>query len=266
MKKSKVLSMAVAVCLFSLFILSSISGAVQTEPATLNYQGVLTDNAGDPLTGSQSITIGLYTVSSGGTPFWQDTFTVNLANGRLSVVLGSDANPLAAAQFSGQTYVGVRIGSDPEMTPRQKMTSVAYALNGIPRGGIIMWSGSTANIPAGWALCDGTNETPNLRDRFIVGSGSSYALGDTGGEAAHVLTINEMPTHNHGGATGTESSAQIWYDHGTGKAASGNFVGMKTQDHNEGGCTHTHTISAQGEGAAHNNLPPYYALAYIMKL
>jgi len=67
----------------------------------------------------------------------------------------------------------------------------------VPRGVIVMWSGSIATIPSGWALCDGANGTPDLRDRFVVGAGSSYSVGATGGENIHTLTVAEMPSHNH---------------------------------------------------------------------
>lgn len=55
----------------------------------------------------------------------------------------------------------------------------------VPRGGIILWSGSIASIPTGWQLCDGTNGTPDLRNRFIVCAGDTYAVNDTGGTAQY---------------------------------------------------------------------------------
>jgi len=60
-----------------------------------------------------------------------------------------------------------------------------------------MWSGSQINIPSGWVMCDGTNNTPDLRDRFIVGAGSTYNLHDTGGQASVTLDVNELPSHSH---------------------------------------------------------------------
>jgi hypothetical protein len=78
-------------------------------------------------------------------------------------------------------------------------TSIAVAM---PSGGIIMWSGSVATIPAGWLLCNGANGTPDLRNRFVLGAGSSYVPGATGGSSTHELTINELPYHNHGGKIG----------------------------------------------------------------
>jgi len=124
------------------------------------------------------------------------------------------------------------------------------ASGGIPSGVIVMWWGLIGSIPEGWALCDGTNGTPDLRDRFIVGAGSSYIVGATGGEAFHTLTINEMPSHTH---------TTTWYEHG----------GEPGPPHPTG-AQHTHpftsTSNPTGGDQPHENRPPYYSLAYIMKL
>lgn len=114
-----------------------------------------------------------------------------------------------------------------------------------PSGAILIWSGSVASIPSGWYLCDGNNSTPNLRDRFVVGAGSSYAVGDTGGEATHTLTIGEMPSHDHVVTGGTAGG-------------SGHVRRDALNNSN-------HTSNATGGGGAHENRPPYYALAYMMK-
>lgn len=117
----------------------------------------------------------------------------------------------------------------------------------MPSGMICMWSGSAASIPAGWYLCDGNNSTPNLLNRFIVGATSTYAVGATGGEATHVLTEAEMPAHTHSFGTNVNS--------GSGYAKGG---GLNAD-------TPTSGIGTTGSGAAHNNLPPYYALCFVMK-
>lgn len=152
---------------------------------------------------------------------------------------------------------------------------------GIPVGGIIIWSGSSSNIPSGWRLCDGLEGTPDLRDRFVVGAGgNSYHVGDTGGEAAHTLTTAELPSHSHGSGTLTTNNAgehRHTYTCNYGETSSVSGVGgpSSTNPANEGNPTsydgiHTHAISgstaAAGSGAAHNNLPPYYALCYIMRI
>jgi len=142
----------------------------------------------------------------------------------------------------------------------------------VPIGSIMMWSGSVATIPAKWHLCDGTNGTINLQDKFIVGAGSTYAVAATGGEATHVLTTNEMPSHNHGGVTSVDSpdhthNISTRSNSGTDIVGQGNNSGTLTS-YATGGASvrHTHAITAQGGGAAHENRPPYYALAFIQRI
>lgn len=159
-----------------------------------------------------------------------------------------------------------------------------------PLGAIIMWTGSTE--PAGWKLCDGNGGAqvngitiPDLRGRFIVGVGSSsdgaanYSLNTFGGEETHSLTIAEMPSHNHGGTTDTEPAHSHNYngynnvDHYT-CAGCNNDRSVKTRGtsgstENYGGESagnHRHSISTQGSGSGHENRPPYFALAYLIRV
>jgi microcystin-dependent protein len=120
----------------------------------------------------------------------------------------------------------------------------------VPIGTIMMWSGSIATIPSKWALCNGSNGTINLVDRFIVGAGSTYNVGATGGEATHTLTINEMPSHSH---------SELYSPGLTTHAASGGYGGTNPVN------TATQT-GLTGGGEAHENRPPYYALAYIQRI
>lgn len=277
-------------------MLGVLQAAVGAVPQTLSYQGILTDGTGAPVQGAKAITISLYTANTGGSPFWTETQTLTLVDGRLSVVLGADpAKPLDPSRFTGETWIGIKVGNDTEM-PRQKFSSVAYAFQagdgGVPKGGIIMWSGAVDAVPAGWALCNGQNGTPNLRDRFVVGAGGSYNLDDRGGETGHSLTLGEMPTHNHGGVTTSESALHTHSDSGhshigtltsvNSDGTSGTRVREARDTGPNGGiafstnagyailgtqsAAHNHSISGQGAGIAHENRPPYYALAFIMKL
>jgi len=128
----------------------------------------------------------------------------------------------------------------------------------IPSGVIMLWSGQIADIPNGWYLCDGNNGTPDLRNKFIVGAGNSYSVGDTGGEDSHTLTTSELPAHNHGFAKTLAERGDTYY--------SGSEVGSGYASR---GLMHTNapltSTQSEGGGAAHENRPPYYALAYIMK-
>ncbi|MCX7110801.1 MAG: hypothetical protein NTX45_11865 [Proteobacteria bacterium] len=267
---------------FVLFTLVTIGTAALAgdPPNKLNYQGILSNSTGQPITGSVSVKFSLYDVLTGGTEKWSEQQSVTLdKDGRFSVVLGS-TTPLYPGLFTGTTYIGVKVGSDAEM-PRQQLTSVAYALNAVPKGVIVMWSGTLETIPSGWALCDGElhegTRTPNLKDRFVVGAGNDYQPNSPpGGEKTHVLTINEMPSHthiqdSHTHIRGTQRSVVEKAGLGLpGIEAARHYQDRVMVDGTGGPSPETSWTTATnqytGNGAAHNNMPPYYALAYIMKL
>lgn len=154
-----------------------------------------------------------------------------------------------------------------EPTPLNKVLfdSIETDLNSlyrnIPKGLICMWSGST--IPLGWLLCDGTNGTPDLRNRFVVGSGADYSIGDVGGNDSTTLTIDNMPSHRHefyaysGATTGLSQTILQVDDLGYPpvRIASERVARNSTPD----------LLGNTGGGASFENRPPYYALAYIMK-
>jgi microcystin-dependent protein len=204
----------------------------------------------------------------------------------------------------------------------------------IPSGIILLWSGSVASIPSGWVLCNGANSTPDLRDRFVVGAGSTYAVNATGGANTVTLDATMIPAHTHSlSASGTTSGQSAGHTHtfsgttsgqsathshavsdpghnhsisvyagtdGAGTAfdvantitfedptgrgvinnnTTGITLGNASADHSHtySGTTsavsgdHTHTVTVTGTsgsvggGLAHENRPPYFALAYIMK-
>ena len=286
--KLKSISVLAVVALF--FISSPVLAG--TVPNALNYQGTLYDSNGQPVTASKEIRVSLYDVAAGGTAFWTETQAgIIVKSGNFSLVLGKDSsNPIDQAKLSGTTYIGIKVGTDAEMLPRQQFTSVAYALksgDGVPIGAIIMWSGTA--IPAGWALCDGTNGTPNLRDRFIVGAGPNYAVGagkNSGTEYTinfqhshltndhtHVVAMDAQGSHQHTGTTGNNSaakqrrddSATIWsaaepHTH----AFTTDPAGLHAHNAWSGGASDRNTDSRLS--TAQDIRPPYYALAFIMKL
>lgn len=255
---------------------------------------------------------------------------------------------------STDNRIAVFDGESGKIIKNGSLTIDEIIAQAVPSGVISMWSGSLATIPSGWSLCDGTNGTPDLRDKFIVGAGSSYSVSDTGGENSHILTSSELPSHSHAEGTlsadeggshshtgstsntgshshsfsgntsntgshshsgntataGSHSHQASLYGFSSGNTARfavsyGSYVTAKSTlsagDHshtfntnntgshshsfsgntnNTGshshsvsistGGSHSHTISGStattGSGNAHENRPPYYSLAYIMKL
>jgi hypothetical protein len=136
-------------------------------------------------------------------------------------------------------------------------------------GMIIIWSGSLGSIPAGWVLCDGTNSSPDLRDRFVVAAGNTYAVGATGGTAdavvvSHTHTASSVvtdPGHSH---TGNINSQNAGTSTGGGGGAAV-FPSAGSINSNTTGITVATTNTSTGVSGTNQNLPPYYALAYIMK-
>ena len=138
----------------------------------------------------------------------------------------------------------------------------------VPKGGIILWSGAIVDVPTGWALCDGSNSTPDLRDRFIVGAGSTYASGSTGGSTTHdhggttnphILTIDQIPYHSHSIKFGDNSGTAGYLTAQGARLGTGTVSTSTTSIQPIGGSGgHFHVINND------NSLPPYLALAYIM--
>ena len=138
----------------------------------------------------------------------------------------------------------------------------------IPTGMISLWYGSIGSVPLGWYLCDGTNGTPDLRDKFIVGAGSTYSVGATGGSTdaivvSHTHTATSTvtdPGHLHTSVAGGGGTYYQRYSAGTGAASDGASTASATT-----GITVATTNASTGVSGTNANLPPYYALAYVMK-
>ena len=138
-----------------------------------------------------------------------------------------------------------------------------------PYGTIMIWYGSLDALPKGWHLCDGTGSTPDLRDRFVVGAGNSYPKGAMGGEATHTLIANEIPAHNHGASGAHTHGISAVNNTGSGDL----IVNTTSVSNGTYDTSHSliqpvgdHTHATVGGDGAHENRPPYYALAYIMKI
>jgi microcystin-dependent protein len=130
--------------------------------------------------------------------------------------------------------------------------------NTVPSGLIAIWSGSTGSIPSGWLLCNGSNGTPDLRNSFILGAGNTYAVGATGGSTdaivvSHTHSITD-PGHVH--ANGATNVASM-------NVGGSNFNRLDTS--NTASAVTGISINTAGVSGSGANMPPYYALAFIMK-
>ena len=115
-------------CLTALIVLFSLATLGQAQiPKTLSYQGVLTNDSGEPLTGDQTLTFKLYDTVSGGSELWQEAQTMPLTDGIFSVILGS-LTPLDLP-FDRPYWLGVTVGSGTELAPRIELTGSAYSMN-----------------------------------------------------------------------------------------------------------------------------------------
>jgi hypothetical protein len=140
----------------------------------------------------------------------------------------------------------------------------------IPTFLIIIWSGAINEIPEGWFLCDGQNNTPNLQNRFVVGIGNKYSLSETGGSADAVVL-----SHTHTVAGGTDTAENHTHSiSGQGSTGLTPTTTLQVGDPSSGSIStssaggHSHTVNLtlpNSVSAVDKNLPPYYALAYIMK-
>jgi len=245
--------------------------AVNLSPIGNGFQ--FFDNNGVPLNAGK-----IYTYQAGSsTPLTTYTDNSGLVANTNPIILGTAGRPpnqiwltdgffykfilKDSADVTIQTYDNLYgiLGVVPSVSP-----------SSVPTGCIILWSGSIGSIPTGFVLCNGLNSTPDLRDRFVVGAGSTYAVDGTGGSAnavvvSHTHTATSVvtdPGHNH-----TFSSPTSYLEAAVAGAGT-NPLGPETT-----GTTGTATTSitvattnaSTGVSATNANLPPYYALCYIMK-
>lgn len=248
----------------------------------------LTAGTGIQITGTTNLTISLVTpvaVANGGTG-------TNTATGTAGSVVLSNGPTINNAALTGTpTAPTAAIGTD-----TTQIATTEFVRDILPAGIILLWSGSTASIPSGWLLCDGTNGTPDLRNRFVVGAGGTYAVAATGGADSVTLSTAQIPAHDHSFSATTSSSGAHTHtitdpghnhslpNYGTYQSSVGTGLNGNTQRYDASTGTtgnkttgitinsagaHTHTVSgttgSTGGGGSHENRPPYYALCYIMK-
>lgn len=230
------------------------------------------DNNGLPLAGGL-----IYTYQAGSSTLLTTYTTVNgnIANTNPIVLDSYGRTPSEIWMLTGysykfviQTSAAVTLQTLDNLYPILQSAPAVSAT--IPTGLISLWSGSLGSVPTGWVLCDGTNSTPDLRDRFIIGAGNNYAVSSTGGSAdaivvTHTHTATSVVTdtgHTHsitGSNDNIQSSNVPVLGRGQGSPQTANTNSATT------GITVATTNASSGTSGTNANLPPYYALAYIMK-
>ena len=220
------------------------SGTVASARVSGSYTGI---------TGVGTLTAGTWNAN-----------TIAVANGGTGVTTSTGSGSVVLS--TSPTFTGTPLAPTASIsTDNTQIATTAFVRDIIPAGVILLWSGSIASVPSGWLLCDGTNGTPDLRDRFVVGAGSTYAVGATGGSANATLV-----SHTHT-ATSTVSDPghthQIPNNDGAvfGSSANSNRGFSASTSSSFTGITVATSISTEGSSGTNANLPPYYALAYIMK-
>jgi hypothetical protein len=241
---------------------------------------LLQKNGGDTLTGTTNLN-GVLALAGGG----------SIQGGEFTGALRG-----AAGQTGNQILVPVGTGpatsaGSPILTTANLNSNLPAGFGLMSAGMICLWYGSTGTIPSGWSPCDGgtynTFITPDLRNRFVVGAGSSFTQGSTGGSsgtttgstdpsgqisiAGHTLSVAEIPSHAHNIYSASEFSGSSFSFPNYAGATGGAFTntnpgaGGALIQNTGGGGSHTHGLTGNLAHTHSYNLPPYYALVYIMR-
>ena len=234
--------------------------AVNLSPIGNGFQ--FFNNDGLPLNAGK-----LYTYQAGSTtPQTTYTDSSGLIPNSNPIILGTDGRPPSTIWLSDGFFYKFVLTTSADVTIQTYdniygiVGAAPPAATPIPAGGILLWSGSIGSIPAGYVLCNGANGTPDLRNRFVVGAGSTYAVNAAAGSADAVLVSHTHGVNDPGHFHTTRGSAVF--------QAAGITFGANS-DTTDIGTTDTRftniSIATAGVSGTNANLPPYYALCYIMK-
>jgi microcystin-dependent protein len=249
--------------------------AVNLSPIGNGFQFFTT--TGLPLAGGK-----IYTYQAGSsTPLATYTDNTGTTANANPIVLGSDGRPATEIWLTyGYNYKFVlKTADDSTIQTYDNLYGIigVQPTTGatIPAGLISMWSGSIGSIPSGWYLCDGSNGTPNLTDRFIIGAGSTYAVNGTGGVSSVTLVTGNMPAHTHTATVTDPGHSHTISTPVTGLTSGGasGWKGENTGNSYTASASATNTATtgitvanaSVGSGTSFSVLNPYYALAFIQK-
>jgi hypothetical protein len=192
-----------AACLALLLLLGSTLSASATWPNLVNYQGQLTDSSGNAVSdGSYGVTFRIYTVSTAGSAIWTEAQTVTVSKGLFNAILGSTTGPglstLTPAQINGDLWLGITVGADAEMTPRQQLLGPLNANNAEFVGGL-----SPNNQPNNLVVLDGTGKIPA---GLIQGGSIQFPLAMSGSSTYGLSVVNSSASSSALGLSVVASS------------------------------------------------------------
>jgi hypothetical protein len=234
--------------------------AVNLSPIGNGFQ--FFNNDGLPLNAGK-----IYTYQAGSTtPLTTYTDSSGLIANTNPIILGTDGRPPSTIWLTDGFFYKFVLKTSADVTIQTYdnlygiIGATPPAATPIPAGGIFLWSGSIGSIPAGYVLCNGSNGTPDLRNRFIVGAGSTYAVDATGGSAdaivvSHTHSLTD-PGHTH------PTPNAVYNQSGAFSSTAGS--NLTTVGNTQSAVTGI-TMASAGVSGTNANLPPYYALCYIMK-
>lgn len=238
--------------------------AVNLSPIGNGFQ--FFNNDGLPLNAGK-----IFTYQAGSTtPLTTYTDSSGLIANTNPIILGTDGRPPSTIWLTEGFFYKFVLKTSVDVTIQTYdnlygiIGATPPAATPIPAGGILLWSGSIGSIPAGYVLCNGSNGTPDLRNRFVVGAGSTYAVNATGGSADSVVVSHTHtasvadPGHTH-----TFTASVTNFTSPTGSPTCGAAVQSSTTASAVTGISVTN--ASTGVSGTNANLPPYYALCYIMK-
>jgi hypothetical protein len=182
------------------------------------------------------------------------------------------------ADLASPTFTGTPLTTTAAYSvDNTQIASTAFVHSVIPTGIITMWSGTIATIPLGWALCDGNNDTPDLRDKFIIGATADSSGAKTnvtgsytqtgGSKDAIVVSHTHTATVTDPGHTHVQRTYNLYNSGGSVPAGANTPPVETTTNYTTQSNTTGITVanSTTGSSGTNANLPPYYALAFIMK-
>lgn len=197
------------------------------------------------------------------------------SSGNVLMVSGTSTTPGSLTKPAGAVQGNLMVFGPSEEVIDTGLTTEDLR---VPVGGIIMFSGTIASLSAQWQICDGTGLTPDLTDTFVLCTNTQGEIGDTGGSANAVVV-----SHSHGDGTLTAGTSGSTHSHNLDRQTSIQLAGSATtymqgtgtannnvQTSTTVSGSHTHTVTGStattGVSATDANIPPYYKLAYIMRI